>query len=194
MNATPNNHVSFVEAGNDRAEFALFAKPARGSITEQLSSTQAATKEGAVAMNTIFADVFDLYLKAKNLQSRMSGPHFRDRHPPLDECADQPFAMNDSTAERIRKISGFTTKLITHISRSQGVLDNDAEGGASLDVIADLAEDNKTLAVCLLAAQSVCLEHNDIATASLIEVWIEESELRTWFLSEIKRGTQWRSA
>jgi starvation-inducible DNA-binding protein len=138
-------------------------------------------------MNAILADVFALYLKTKNFHWHMSGPHFRDYHLLLDEHADQLFAMTDPIAERVRKIGGFTLRSIGHISRNQRVLDNDAEYVEPLDMIAELADDNKTLAARLREAHNVCDEHRDIATASLIEVWIDETERRTWFLFEITR-------
>jgi len=150
--------------------------------------TPSATKDIAGTMNAILADVFALYLKTKNFHWHMSGSHFRDYHLLLDEHGDQLFAMTDPIAERIRKIGGLTIKSIGHISRTQRVLDNDAEYVEPLDMIAELAEDNKTLAARLREAHNVCDEHRDVATASLIEVWIDETERRTWFLFEIKRG------
>lgn len=150
--------------------------------------TKAASKDIAGAMNAILADVFALYLKTKNFHWHMSGPHFRDYHLLLDEQADQLFAMTDPIAERIRKIGGLTIRSIGHISRLQRVLDNDAEYVEPPDMIAELADDNKTLAARLREAHNVCEEHRDVATTSLIEVWIDETERRTWFLSEIRRG------
>jgi starvation-inducible DNA-binding protein len=150
--------------------------------------TRSATTDIAGAMNAILADVFALYLKTKNFHWHMSGPHFRDYHLLLDEHGDQLFAMTDPIAERIRKIGGPTIKSIGHISRLQRVLDNDADYVDPPDMIAELAEDNKALAARLREAHNVCDEHRDVATASLIEVWIDETERRTWFLSEIKRG------
>src|SRR5437870_9274877 len=152
--------------------------------------TRSATKDIAAAMNAILADVFALYLKTKNFHWHMSGSHFRDYHLLLDEHADQLFAMTDPIAERIRKVGGLTLRSIGHISRNQRVLDNDAEYVEPLDMIEELADDNKTLAARLREAHNVCEEHRDAATASLIEVWIDETERRTWFLSEIKRGRQ----
>jgi starvation-inducible DNA-binding protein len=152
--------------------------------------TRSATKDISGAMNAILADVFALYLKTKNFHWHMSGSHFRDYHLLLDEHGDQLFAMTDPIAERVRKIGGLTIKSIGHISRTQRVLDNDAEYVEPLDMIAELAEDNETLAARLREAHNVCDEHRDFATASLIEVWIDETERRTWFLSEIKRGKQ----
>ena len=152
--------------------------------------TRSATKDIAGAMNAILADVFALYLKTKNFHWHMSGPHFRDYHLLLDEHGDQLYAMTDPIAERIRKLGGLTIKSIGQISRIQRVLDNDADYVDPADMIAELAEDNQTLAARLREAHNVCDEDRDVATASLIEVWIDETERRTWFLTEIKRGRQ----
>jgi starvation-inducible DNA-binding protein len=147
----------------------------------------AATKDISGAMNAILADVFALYLKTKNFHWHMSGPHFRDYHLMLDEHGDQLYAMTDPIAERIRKLGGTTLRSIGHISRMQRVLDNDADYVEPLDMLAELRDDNKTLASSLREAHNVCDEHRDIATASLIEVWIDETERRTWFLFEASR-------
>jgi starvation-inducible DNA-binding protein len=147
----------------------------------------AATKDIAGAMNAVLADVFALYLKTKNFHWHMSGPHFRDYHLLLDEQADQLFAMTDAIAERVRKIGGSTLKSVGHISRMQRVKDNDADYVEPQDMLAEVREDNKTLAARLREAHNVCDEHRDIATASLIEVWIDETERRTWFLYEAAR-------
>ena len=149
--------------------------------------TRSATKDITGAMNGILADVFALYLKTKNFHWHMSGPHFRDYHLLLDEQADQLFAMTDPIAERVRKLGGITLRSIGQISRTQRVLDNDAEYVEPLDMLAELAGDNKTLAARLRQAHNVCDKHRDLATASLIEVWIDESERRTWFLFEATR-------
>jgi starvation-inducible DNA-binding protein len=149
---------------------------------------KSAIKDIAGAMNAILADVFALYLKTKNFHWHLSGPHFRDYHLLLDEQAEQLFAMTDPIAERIRKLGGLTIRSIGHVSRLQRVLDNDAEYVDPADMIAELADDNKTLAARLREAHNVCEEHRDVATTSLIEVWIDETERRTWFLSEIRRG------
>ena len=152
--------------------------------------TRSAVKDIAGAMNAILADVFALYLKTKNFHWHMSGRHFRDYHLLLDEHSDQLYAMTDPIAERIRKLGGLTIKSIGQISRIQRVLDNDADYVDPEDMIAELGEDNQTLAARLREAHNVCDEHRDVATASLIEVWIDETERRTWFLSEIKRGRE----
>ena len=148
---------------------------------------RSATKDITASMNAILADVFALYLKTKNFHWHMSGPHFRDYHLLLDEHADQLFAMTDPIAERVRKLGGLTIKSISHISRLQRVLDNDADYVDPPDMIAELADDNKTLATRLREAHNVCEEHRDVATTSLIEIWIDETERRTWFLSEVTR-------
>ena len=144
----------------------------------------AATRDIAGAMNAILADVFALYLKTKNFHWHMSGPHFRDYHLLLDEQADQLFAMTDPIAERIRKVGGRTLTSIGHIARIQRVLDNDSAYVEPSDMLAELQEDSKTFAARLREAHGVCEEHGDIATASQIEVWIDETERRTWFLFE----------
>jgi len=147
----------------------------------------AATKDITAAMNAILADVFAMYLKTKNFHWHMSGPHFRDYHLLLDEHADQIYAMTDPIAERIRKLGGSTLRSIGHIARTQRVLDNDADYVDPLDMLKELCEDNKTLAARLREVHNVVDEHGDIATASLIEVWIDETERRTWFLFEAGR-------
>jgi starvation-inducible DNA-binding protein len=149
--------------------------------------TASATKDIAGAMNAILADVFALYVKTKSFHWHMSGPHFRDYHLLLDEGADQLFAMTDAIAERVRKLGGLTIRSIGHIARTQRVLDNDAEYVEPSDMLAELCEDNKTLAARLREAHDLCDEHRDLATASLIEVWVDETERRTWFLFESSR-------
>src|SRR5256885_13503858 len=147
----------------------------------------AAVKDISGTMNAILADVFALYVKTKNFHWHMSGPHFRDYHLLLDEQADQLFAMTDPVAERVRKLGGLTLRSIGQISRTQRLLDNDAEYVEPLDMLAELAEDNRTLATRLREAHNVCDEHRDVATASLVEVWIDETERRSWFLFETTR-------
>ncbi|AMM23542.1 Dps family protein [Variovorax sp. PAMC 28711] len=147
-----------------------------------------APRDIAAAMNGILADVFAIYLKTKNFHWHMSGPHFRDYHLLLDDQGDQLFAMTDPIAERIRKVGGTTLRSIGHIARTQRVLDNDADYVEPLDMLAELREDNKTLAASLREAHGVCEQHRDIATTSLIETWIDETERRTWFLFEASRN------
>src|SRR5256885_9516191 len=149
--------------------------------------SRSGVKDITGAMNAILADVFALYVKTKNFHWHMSGPHFRDYHLLLDEQADQLFAMTDPIAERVRKLGGLTLRSIGQISRTQRLLDNDAEYVEPLDMLAELAEDNRTLATRLREAHNVCDEHRDVATASLVEVWIDETERRSWFLFETTR-------
>ena len=139
------------------------------------------------AMNAILADVFALYLKTKNFHWHLTGPHFRDYHLMFDEQADQIFAMTDPIAERVRKIGGSTLTSIGNIARLQRIFDNDAAYVEPEDMLAELCEDNKTPAARLREAHDVCDEGRDVATASLIEVWIDETERRTWFLFEASR-------
>ena len=146
-----------------------------------------AVKDISGSMNAILADVFALYVKTKNFHWHMSGPHFRDYHLLLDEQAEQLFAMTDPIAERVRKLGGLTLHSIGEISRIQRVLDNDAEYVEPLDMLAELAGDNKDLTARLRQAHNVCEEHRDVATTSLIEVWIDETERRAWFLFEATR-------
>ena len=149
--------------------------------------SHAAVKDISGAMNAILADVFAPYVKTKNFHWHMSGPHFRDYHLLLDEQADQLFAMTDPIAERVRKLGAITLHSVGEIARNQRVLDNDAEYVEPLDMLAELAEDNKTMAARLREAHNVCEEHRDVATTSLIEVWIDETERRAWFLFEATR-------
>ena len=146
-----------------------------------------AARDIGAAMNAILADVFAIYLKTKNFHWHMSGPHFRDYHLLLDDQADQLYAMTDPIAERVRKVGGTTLRSIGHIARAQRVLDNDAGYVQPLDMLAELREDNMTLGARLREAHGVCDEHDDIATASLLEGWIDETERRTWFLFEAAR-------
>ena len=146
-----------------------------------------ATKDIAGAMNAILADVFALYLKTKNFHWHMSGPHFRDYHLLLDEQGDQIFAMGDPIAERVRKLGEPTIRSVGHIARLQRVEDNDADYVEPNDMLSELREDNQDLVSRLREAHDVCDEHNDVATASLIEVWIDETERRVWFLFEASR-------
>jgi starvation-inducible DNA-binding protein len=146
-----------------------------------------ASADIAGGMNGILADVFSLYMKTKNFHWHMSGPHFRDYHLLLDEQADQLYAMTDPIAERIRKTGGSTLRSIGHIARIQRIKDNDAEYVDPQDMLAELREDNQTLAARLREVHGMVDELRDIATASLIETWIDETERRTWFLFEAGR-------
>ena len=139
------------------------------------------------ALRSLLADVFALYLKTKNFHWHMSGPHFRDYHLLLDEHAAQIFAMTDDIAERARKLGASTLHSIGDISRHQRLKDNNEEFAAPEDMLMELCADNQQLTRFLRSAHQVCDEHNDVATTSLIEVWIDETERRTWFLAETTR-------
>ena len=146
-----------------------------------------AVVEISSGLRQLLADVFALYVKTKNFHWHMSGRHFRDYHLLLDEHSTQIFAMTDDIAERARKIGGTTLRSISDISRHQRLKDNNAEFVSPKDMLAELCADNQQLTRSLRSTHEVCEQHNDVATASLIEVWIDESERRTWFLSEIVR-------
>ena len=136
-------------------------------------------------LRKLLADVFALYLKTKNFHWHMSGRHFRDYHLLLDEHGEQIFAMTDDIAERARKLGGTTLHSISDISKHQRLKDNNAEGVAPEDMLSELRADNQELTRNLRSVHELCEKHNDVATASLIENWIDETERRTWFLSEI---------
>jgi starvation-inducible DNA-binding protein len=146
-----------------------------------------ATTDIAASLTGLLADMFALYLKTKNFHWHLSGPNFRDYHLMLDEQGDQIFATTDAIAERARKVGGTTLRSIGHINRIQRLLDNDADYVTPQDMLAELADDNRRLTGFLRATHGVCESHNDVASTSLIEVWIDEAERRSWFLYEITR-------
>ena len=149
-----------------------------------------ATRDISAALTTLLADFFTVYLKTKNFHWHMSGPHFRDYHLMLDEQADQIFGVTDDIAERARKIGGTTLHSIGEISRKQRLSDNDAEFVTPLDMLAELRDDNERLVGFLRETHDLCDEHGDVATASLIEQWIDEAERRVWFLFESGRAAE----
>jgi starvation-inducible DNA-binding protein len=149
-----------------------------------------AVRDISGALNALLADMFALYVKTKNFHWHVSGPHFRDFHLLLDEQADQIFATTDPIAERVRKIGGTTLRSIGQIAARKRLLDNDAEFVTPRDMLAELREDNKQLVNEMRRTHALCDEHQDVATASLIEVWIDEGERRTWFLFEASRTVE----
>jgi starvation-inducible DNA-binding protein len=169
----------------------MTAKDAKARRTAPLQTptdlTSNATQDISGALNTLLADVFALYLKTKNFHWHVSGPHFRDYHLMLDEQATQIYETTDAIAERVRKIGGMTLRSVGQIGRLQRLLDNDADYVTPLDMLAELREDNKQLTSFMRETHEVCAEHGDVATTSLIEVWIDEAERRTWFLFEAGR-------
>jgi starvation-inducible DNA-binding protein len=146
-----------------------------------------AVRDISGALNILLADMFALYLKTKNFHWHISGPHFRDYHLLLDEQGDQIFSTTDAIAERVRKLGGTTLRSIGHIGRLQRVLDNEADYVTPLDMLAELRDDNKELTAHMRETHDLCDEGGDVATASLLEVWIDEAERRTWFLFEASR-------
>jgi starvation-inducible DNA-binding protein len=162
----------------------------KGAFEPMGELDRAGAAEIAECLRSLLADVFALYIKTKNFHWHMSGIHFRDYHLLLDEHAEQIFTMTDDIAERARKIGQTTLRSIGDIARHQRLKDNDQESLSPKDMLADLCVDNRALTRFLRLAHEVCEEHDDVATASLIENWIDETERRTWFLSEILSGLQ----
>ncbi|MGH9641433.1 MAG: Dps family protein [Terriglobales bacterium] len=146
-----------------------------------------ATRDLSAELNTLLADTFALYVKTKNFHWHMSGPHFRDYHLLLDEHADQIYAMTDPIAERVRKIGGTTLRSTGQIARLQRLSDNDAEFVTPTTMLAELREDNRRLVGYMRETHELCEKYDDVATASLLETWIDESERRVWFLFESSR-------
>ena len=169
------------------------AKPENSHARNQLATPTDlkpdATRDITAGINGLLADVFALYMKTKNFHWHMSGPHFRDYHLMLDEQGEQIFAMTDPLAERARKIGGNTLRSIGQISKQQRILDNDADFVEPHSMLAELRDDNKQLASELRELHGVCEDNDDVATASLLEVWVDETERRTWFLFEATRTT-----
>src|SRR5579863_9132944 len=147
-------------------------------------------QEIAGALNALLADVFSLYLKTKNFHWHMSGPHFRDYHLLLDDHGDQLFAMTDDIAERVRKIGGATIRSIGNIARLQRIPDNDADFVTPEDMLAELHEDEKALTFSMRAVHTLCGDEGDVATASLLENWIDQGQRRGWFLFEATRHSR----
>ena len=149
--------------------------------------SDAAVRDISKAMNAILADSFALYLKTKNFHWHVSGPHFRDYHVLLDEQAAQIFGATDDMAERVRKLGGMTIRSIGDIARLQRIKDNEENYVPPVDMLKELMEDNKKVAKAMRAAHALCDEHEDVATASMLEIWIDEAEKRAWFLFEASR-------
>jgi len=147
-----------------------------------------ATRDIAAALTALLADAFALYLKTKNFHWHMSGPHFRDYHLMLDEQAGDIFAITDDIAERARKLGGLTLRSIGQIARLQRIPDNDAEFVTPADMLAELAQDNQKFTALLRATHATAEQYGDVATTSLIEVWIDQAERRAWFLFETIRN------
>ncbi len=156
-------------------------------LTTPTTLGEDARRDIGAELNVLLADFFALYLKTKNFHWHMSGPHFRDYHLLLDEQADQIYATLDPIAERVRKLGGTTLRSIGHIARLQRIPDNDAEFVTPQDMLAELREDNAKVAAVMREVHEVCDKYGDVATASLLENWIDETERRVWFLFESGR-------
>ena len=149
---------------------------------------EGATRDIGAALRGLLADVFGLYVKTKNFHWHMSGPHFRDNHLLLDEQASQLFAMTDVIAERARKIGAQTLRSVGDIGRHQRIGDNDEDYVGPMDMLAELRDDNKQLTAAMRQVHATCESYGDVATTSLIEVWIDETDRRVWFLFESTRS------
>jgi starvation-inducible DNA-binding protein len=156
--------------------------------TQKTDIAPESVKKISIAMSILLADVFALYIKTKNFHWHMSGPHFRDYHLLLDDHGDQLFAMTDDIAERVRKIGGTTLRSIGQMARITRIADNDAEYVTPKDMLSELWEDNKALVLYLKNVHSLCDGAADVASASVIENWIDEAQRRAWFLYETCRG------
>jgi starvation-inducible DNA-binding protein len=163
------------------------ARAERAHLRTPSAFGEAAVAAISASLITLLADVFALYLKTKNFHWHMSGPHFRDYHLLLDEQSDQIFAMTDPIAERCRKLGAGTLRSIGGVARLQRIRDNDAADVTARDMLGELLGDNQQLAAAMRATHGLCDEHGDVATASLLEVWIDETERRAWFLYESTR-------
>ena len=161
-------------------------KPAAPLDTPTDLSADAVSQISA-KLNEILATTFALYIKTKNFHWHVSGPHFRDYHLLLDEQAEQIFASTDDIAERVRKIGGITLRSIGQISKLQGIEDNDESYVAPGDMLRELMGDNKKVVAAMRACHKICDDHEDVATASLLENFIDQAERRTWFLFEASR-------
>jgi len=148
------------------------------------TATPEARRDISAGLNLLLADMFALYIKTKNFHWHVSGPHFRDYHLMLDAQADQILAVTDVIAERVRKLGATTLRSIAHIARLQRVLDNDADFVTPLDMLSELRDDNVGMVARLKEVHGTCDDAGDVATASLIEIWIDEAETRIWYLFE----------
>lgn len=143
-----------------------------------------AVEKVAKALNGLLADAFALYLKTKNFHWHMSGRHFRDYHLLLDEQSDQIFATTDPLAERVRKIGGRTLRSIGEVAKVQSLKDNNEDFVPPVQMLRELMNDNKKMATAMRKAHEVCDDAKDVASASLLENYIDDTERRTWFLFE----------
>jgi starvation-inducible DNA-binding protein len=192
MSKAPNPFVPETglpnQCGSDEKSLSTSLEdPPMDNLRTPTDLSRAAVTKISDELRKLLADVYAIYLKTKNFHWHMSGPHFRDYHLLLDEQAEQLFSITDEIAERARKIGGTSLHSIGEISRLQRVKDNDKEFVTPKDMFAELSADNQHLTKSMRAAHAVCEQQNDVATASVLEIWIDQSERRTWFLFEVAR-------
>ena len=186
LRCLPDWHGRCIQKGMRKMAHAQ-RNPALNIIEMRTDLSREGIVEIAGALRLMLADVFCLYLKTKNFHWHMIGPHFRDYHLLLDEQAEQIYDTTDPIAERVRKLGGTTIRSIGQIGRLQRVLDNDADYVTAPDMLAELRDDNQQLVARMRETHGVCDQHGDVATASLLENWIDEAERRVWFLFEATR-------
>jgi starvation-inducible DNA-binding protein len=174
----------YLHRNNDQGGNQMLQK---SPLSTPTTLSEKAVHDISTALTVLLSDVFALYLKTKNFHWHISGPHFRDYHLMLDEQGEQIFAMTDEIAERVRKIGGTTVRSVGQVSRLQRIADNNADYVSPLDMIAELRDDNAMLTQYMREAHRLCDEAEDVATASLLENWIDETEKRVWFLFECGR-------
>jgi starvation-inducible DNA-binding protein len=183
-------NISKTEGDSKMTSRSALVERQKAPLTTPSDIDRKAVEEITSALNALLADVFALYLKTKNFHWHMSGPHFRDYHLLLDDHGDQLFAMTDDIAERVRKIGGTSIRSIGHIARLQRIPDNDADFVTPEDMLAELHEDEKALTLSMRAVHTLCDDAGDVATASLLENWIDQGQRRSWFLFETTRHSQ----
>jgi starvation-inducible DNA-binding protein len=188
MTATTNRPTSAQHDGKSARSTEIKNYPAPRELATPTDLKPEGVKAITEALNALVADSFALYVKTKNFHWHLSGSHFRDYHLLFDEHADQIFAVIDPLAERARKIGGATLRSIGHIASLQRVEDSNETFVAPLDMVRRLMEDNRSMAANMRRAHEICDDHKDVATASLLEVFIDETERRTWFLYEVTQG------
>jgi starvation-inducible DNA-binding protein len=168
----------------------LEPRPAPPRLDTPTDLSPDAVRAISAALNGLLADTFALHLKTKNFHWHVSGPHFRDYHLLLDEQAEQLANSTDILAERVRKLGGTTIRSVGHIAKLQRVKDNDADYVSAIDMLGELMNDNKAQIHHMRDAHKLTDEHEDVATASLLEVFIDEAEKRCWFLFEASRAAE----
>jgi starvation-inducible DNA-binding protein len=181
-------HISQGDAVNNKVRALDTRHKVSPALDTPTDLSDDAVRELSAKLNEILADAFALYLKTKNFHWHVSGPHFRDYHLLLDEQSEQIFATTDDIAERVRKIGGTTLRSIGQISKLQTIKDNDESFVPAHDMLRELMNDNKQVAASMRECHELCDKHDDVASASILENFIDETERRTWFLFEASRA------